>query len=92
VLVNQYLNLKKDSAPKNHSGNQSFDITKREKQILAMIADGMGNKEIADNLGKSIRTIETHRFNIMKKLKVNNVVELLKKVEDEPGLKAFISS
>ncbi|MFC4874471.1 response regulator transcription factor [Negadavirga shengliensis] len=92
VLVNQYLNLKKDSAPKNHSGHHGFDITKREKQILAMIADGMGNKEIADNLGKSIRTIETHRFNIMKKLKVNNVVELLKKVEDEPGLKAFISN
>ena len=43
-------------------------------------------------LGKSIRTIETHRFNIMKKLKVNNVVELLKKLEDEPGLKQSVQN
>lgn len=92
VLVNQYLNLKNVRSSKIQAGQYSFDITKREKQILSMIADGMGNKDIADHLGKSIRTIETHRFNIMKKLKVNNIVELLKKIEEEPGLKTFIST
>ncbi|MBI0397229.1 response regulator [Cyclobacterium marinum] len=90
VLVNNYLNINtKKTNPEKPIAND-YDITKREKQILKMIANGIGNKEIATQLGKSIRTIETHRFNIMKKLKVNNVVELLKKIDDEPGLKAHI--
>jgi DNA-binding NarL/FixJ family response regulator len=69
-----------------------YDLTKREKQILSMLTQGINNKDIADKLDKSVRTIETHRFNIMKKLKVNNVVELLKKVEEERGLKELITT
>ncbi|MDN3669655.1 response regulator transcription factor [Echinicola jeungdonensis] len=92
VLVNSYLNVRDRKVTQKISAINEYDITKREKQILKMIADGIGNKEIAEQLGKSIRTIETHRFNIMKKLKVNNVVELLKKLEDEPGLKQHIES
>ena len=63
--------------------SQDYGLTKREKQILELIYDGVSNKDIADKLDKSIRTIETHRFNIMKKLEVNNVTELLKKVGKE---------
>jgi DNA-binding NarL/FixJ family response regulator len=92
VLVNQYLNLKNQKPLQKPSQPTNFDITKRERQILSMIIQGIGNKEIAEKLDKSKRTIETHRFNIMKKLKVNNVVELLKKVEDEPGLKELIEN
>ncbi len=62
---------------------QDYGLTKREKQILKLIYDGVSNKEIAEHLDKSVRTIETHRFNIMKKLEVNNITELLKKVERE---------
>lgn len=58
-----------------------FNLTRREKQILKLITKGFQNKDIAENLGKSIRTIETHRFNIMKKLNVNNVTDLLNKVK-----------
>lgn len=86
VLVKSYLNVK-GNKPISNSSSSEYDLTKREKQILNLLANGVGNKEIADQLGKSIRTIETHRFNIMKKLKVSNVVELLKKVEDHPGLR-----
>ncbi|WP_215223309.1 response regulator transcription factor [Echinicola shivajiensis] len=92
VLVKSYLNVKDRKVTKNIVPTNTYDITKREKQILKMISDGIGNKEIAEQLGKSIRTIETHRFNIMKKLKVSNVVELLKKLEEEPGLKQHIES
>jgi len=88
VLVNSYLNVKDRKPPKSSNTIDQYDLTKREKQILEMIANGMGNKEIAEQLRKSVRTIETHRFNIMKKLKVNNVVELLKRIEEEPRLKA----
>lgn len=90
VLVNRYLNVKDRKAAPPSLSAKNYDITKREKQILGMIAEGIGNKEIAEKLGKSIRTIETHRFNIMKKLKVNNVVELLRKLDDEPGLKQLV--
>ncbi|WP_163378782.1 response regulator transcription factor [Cyclobacterium sp. SYSU L10401] len=92
VLVNSYLNVKDRKIVQPMGTAKRYEITKREKQILRMIADGMGNKEIAEQLGKSIRTIETHRFNIMKKLKVSNVVELLKKIEEEPGLKDHIEN
>ncbi|MFL0685584.1 LuxR family two component transcriptional regulator [Algoriphagus aquaeductus] len=93
ILVNSLLN-KKNPASKAATTEEEhpYDLTKREKQILQLVYEGTGNKEIADSLGKSIRTIETHRFNIMKKLKVNNVVELLKKVDDEPNLKRSLTS
>ena len=63
---------------------QDYGLTKREKQILKLIYDGVSNKEIAEHLDKSVRTIETHRFNIMKKLGVNNITELLRKIHTEP--------
>jgi len=63
--------------------NSDYQLTKRELQILRLIYDGVSNKEIAEQLGKSVRTIETHRFNIMKKLDVKNITELLRKVEKE---------
>ncbi|MBD3627813.1 response regulator transcription factor [Cyclobacterium sp.] len=92
VLVNSYLNVRDRKIIQPMGSVKHYDITKREKQILRMIAEGIGNKEIAQQLGKSIRTIETHRFNIMKKLRVSNVVELLKKIEEEPGLKDHIEN
>ncbi len=61
----------------------SYHLTKRERQILSMIINGEHNKDIAEALDKSIRTIETHRFNIMKKLGVNNAVDMVNKVIKE---------
>ncbi|MEM9832427.1 MAG: LuxR C-terminal-related transcriptional regulator [Bacteroidota bacterium] len=58
--------------PQGQSQN-SYDLTKRAKQILCLLFEGIGNKEIAGQLSKNIRTTKTHRFNIMKKLEVNNV-------------------
>lgn len=52
-------------------------LTKKECQILEHVVQGISNKEIAEKLGKSIRTVETQRFKLMKKLGVKNVVELL---------------
>lgn len=87
VLVNSYLNSKKPNQEQSTVYENNFDLTKREKEILKLIYQGVGNKEIAEQLKKSIRTIETHRFNIMKKMKVGNVVELLKKIDEEQNLK-----
>lgn len=57
-------------------------LTKKESEILEFILSGFTNIEIAEKLGKSKRTIETHRFNLMKKLDVKNLVELSKKAQD----------
>lgn len=54
-------------------------ITKREKEILKLLLSGKGNKEIAEALDISKRTAEVHRFNLMKKLKVKNLIELSNK-------------
>lgn len=86
VLVDGYLK-KSNRSFSNASGASSardYHITKREKQILQLVYQGRSNKEIADDLGKSVRTIETHRFNIMKKLEVGNITELLRKIDAEP--------
>jgi DNA-binding NarL/FixJ family response regulator len=60
-----------------------YNLSKREKQILRMVIDGRHNKEIAEALEKSQRTIETHRFNIMKKLGVNNAIDMVNKAVRE---------
>ena len=90
VLINSYLNVKNPNTPIEKDTDSDYDLTKREKEILKLIYSGVNNKEIADQLKKSIRTIETHRFNIMKKLNVGSVVELLKKVEEEKGLRVIV--
>ena len=57
-------------------------ITKREKEILTLLLSGKGNKEIAEALDISKRTAEVHRFNLMKKLKVKNLIELSNKANE----------
>ncbi len=53
-------------------------LTRREKEILQLIAGEHSNQEIAERLFLSIRTVENHRFNLMQKLGVKNVAGLVK--------------
>ena len=53
-------------------------LTTRESQVLERIVAGRLNKQIADDLGISIKTVEAHRANIMEKLGANTVADLLK--------------
>lgn len=55
-------------------------ITAREKQVVEYLCLGWENKEIAIVLGISPRTVEDHRWNILKKYKVRNIVELVRAV------------
>lgn len=59
-----------------------YALTKREQQILNHVLAGKSNKEIAEELNISKRTAEVHRFNLMKKLKVKNLMELANKVNE----------
>lgn len=57
-------------------------LTKRESEIAALIADGLLNKEIADHLNISVRTVEYHRNAIYRKFGINNAVELMKYLKE----------
>ncbi len=53
-------------------------VTKREREIARLLADGYSTKEAADVLNISIKTAETHRASIMKKLSAKNVTDIVK--------------
>jgi DNA-binding NarL/FixJ family response regulator len=53
-------------------------LTPRQKQILRLVAEGLTNREIAHHFGISVRTVEVHRFNLMRRLRVRNVAQLLR--------------
>ncbi|GAB3358709.1 MULTISPECIES: response regulator transcription factor [Giesbergeria] len=63
-------------------------LTTRESQVLERIVAGRLNKQIADDLGISIKTVEAHRANIMEKLGANTVADLLKIVLGQNAPKA----
>ncbi|MBI1910561.1 MAG: response regulator transcription factor [Deltaproteobacteria bacterium] len=64
---------------KKEQSHDPFDLlSHREKEILKFIADGSTSREIADKLFISISTVKSHRNNIMKKLKVNDMANLIK--------------
>ncbi|MEK6526182.1 MAG: LuxR C-terminal-related transcriptional regulator [Nitrospirota bacterium] len=53
-------------------------LTNREHEILQLIWSGLKNKEIAQRLKISVKTVEAHRANMMKKVRVSNTAQLLK--------------
>ncbi|WP_415908683.1 response regulator [Oleiharenicola sp. Vm1] len=54
-------------------------LTRREQQVLGHVLAGRANKEIADLLGLSVRTVECHRLNLMTKLEATNFAELVER-------------
>lgn len=85
VLVNNLLGqsqVQKENKPSSKNANNSFGITNKELQILELVLSGLTNKQISEKLQKSKRTIETHRFNLMRKLEVNNLMDLAKKAQE----------
>jgi DNA-binding NarL/FixJ family response regulator len=56
----------------------AHNLSSREYEILQLLAEGFSTKEIAEKLHLSIKTIETHRHNIMEKTNVNSIAELTK--------------
>lgn len=70
--------IKKTQNKVTDSKEQAIILTKRENEILKHFAEGLSNKEIADRLFISIRTVESHKNNIMQKLDLKSTVELIK--------------
>lgn len=67
-------------------------LTPRQKEILRLVAEGLTNREIADHLDISVRTVEVHRFNLMRRLRVRNVAQLLRQALQQRLLpKSFLA-
>ena len=58
-------------------------LTDREQEILQLIWNGLKNREIGIRLKISVKTVEAHRANMMKKLRVSNAAQLLKAAIEE---------
>ncbi|MFN0049832.1 MAG: response regulator [Cytophagales bacterium] len=57
---------------------EKIDLTPRELEVLQYVADGLSTKQLADKLFISVRTVETHRMNLLKKFEAQNTAELIK--------------
>jgi DNA-binding CsgD family transcriptional regulator len=60
------------------------ELTEREREVAALIADGASSKEAAQRLGISPRTVELHRAHIMEKLGARNAADLVRIVLTRP--------
>jgi DNA-binding NarL/FixJ family response regulator len=72
-LLTDFLRL--DKAVEN-TGQE--ELTPREREIVKLIAEGYTNQQIADLLHRSVKTIESHRSNILRKLGIHDSIELVK--------------
>jgi len=71
------LSLMQEDNSRDELLKSDIEFTKRELDVLRLLADGCTNKEIGEKLFISHRTVDTHRTNIMKKVGVNNVAGLI---------------
>ncbi len=76
VVIKECVHMDCEKISSRYSSDNQ--LTNRESEILQLIADGKTNKEIANFLQLSRKTVETHRLNIMKKLDVHSGIELIK--------------
>lgn len=75
IIINGYLKVKKSGVPETAN---LVKLSKKEMIILKQIVEGLNSRQIADKLELSIRTVDNHRANMMKKLSVKNAAELVK--------------
>lgn len=67
-----------DPSDRSDGNVTSLQLTPREREIVQLIAEGKSNKEVADALTISVKTVETHRANIMSKLDLRAVADLVR--------------
>jgi len=73
IVVNNYVRRKQNPGLQNKE-----ELTAKEREVLQLIAEGKSTSDISETLFVSVKTIETHRSHIMKKLKLHSIAELTK--------------
>src|ERR1700690_918770 len=74
IVLDGYLKRKDHAAPLDFSQDR---LTRRERQVVQLLAEGKTTKEVAVVLGMSVKTAETHRANVMRKLNFHSVSQLV---------------
>lgn len=81
-LIYSAVSKHKVDRQKNSSQNQTLErinsLTRREKEVMELVTTGMLNRDIAKQLEISIKTVEVHRANVMDKMAVNSVADLVR--------------
>jgi DNA-binding NarL/FixJ family response regulator len=75
MLLNGFANKNSVADPEAHLRER---LTSREREIVQLLAEGKSSKEVAVALGISVKTAETHRANIMRKLEMHSVSEVVR--------------
>jgi two-component system, NarL family, response regulator NreC len=80
IMVNGFLRKTsaRDESTSSAMEGLNVSLTKREKEVLSLIAEGLNNLEISEKLFISPRTVDTHRTNIMQKLNIHDAANLVK--------------
>lgn len=76
IDLNQYERQRHQQA--SFVSNRIDKLTRREKEVMDLVLEGLTNKEIASMLGLSHRTVELHRSRVMSKMKADSIVHLVK--------------
>lgn len=76
ILLNSYLS--DGDIDTSEKEKRQKDLSVREMEVFRLFAEGLSNREIADKLFISVRTVETHKNNIMKKINLKTTVDLVK--------------
>jgi two-component system response regulator NreC len=84
IMMEAYLR-KADARKELPMNDGDVPLTKREKEILSYIADGLNNAQIAEKLFISARTVDTHRTNIMQKLDIHDAANLVRYALSKKG-------
>lgn len=84
--VSQMMVSKMTDGSPSTTRQRNSKITKREKEVLRLIVEGLTSSEIAKNLYISTRTVETHRSNLMSKLELKNTATLVRYAIEEPDI------
>lgn len=73
------------AAPARDAGTALTTLSAREREVMALLVQGLHNRRIAEELGISPRTVEVHKARVLDKLGVNNVVELVRRIGPDRG-------
>jgi DNA-binding NarL/FixJ family response regulator len=85
-LCEEIRNMLTDQSLNDGDNNSEINtLTEREMQIINLIKQGMSSKEISMNLEISLKTVEVHRHNILKKLKLKNSASLVNFINNSPA-------
>lgn len=76
LIIRDYVNT--STIPSKYEGSSDAKLSEREIEVVRAFAEGLLYKEIADRLEISPRTVESHKLNILQKLKLNTIIDLVK--------------